>query len=107
MAEITDITANLPHRIQEVICIECKERWISVAPTVTKLRYFTCPNGHVGFVIATGCIGSIEDSGFPDEKPSLNPIQQAEYDRNVELLKSIRIPQAPPELVKDDNKPNN
>lgn len=55
MAEVIDIEANLPHRVQEVICVECKRRWIACAQAKVRLKDYECPNGHTGFVVATGC----------------------------------------------------
>lgn len=50
---------NIPHKvsevISEVICIDCKYRWISVRPTCTLLKDLECPRcGLQGYVIETG-----------------------------------------------------
>lgn len=50
-----DINENLPHKVSEVICIDCKHRWISVRPVGTPLKDLECPQcGLKGFVIETG-----------------------------------------------------
>lgn len=50
-----DINENLPHKVSEVICIDCKHRWISVRPVGTPLKKLECPQcGLQGFVIETG-----------------------------------------------------
>lgn len=55
MAEEIDITSHLLHVTSEVICINCKYRWIAVRPEITKLKKLECPNcGEQGFVIETG-----------------------------------------------------
>ena len=55
MAEIHNIEENLPHKVSEVICINCKYRWIAARPRVTKLKELECPCCHEqGFVIETG-----------------------------------------------------
>ena len=53
--KIVDINENTPHRVSEVICIECKHRWIAVRPTDTLLKELECPQcGIQGYVIETG-----------------------------------------------------
>ena len=53
--KITDINANKEHRVSEVVCLNCKRRWISVRPTETLLKNLECPKcGLVGFAIETG-----------------------------------------------------
>ena len=45
----------MPHKVSEVICINCKHRWIAVRPTRTLLKSLECPKcGKQGFVIETG-----------------------------------------------------
>lgn len=52
---IKDINENQPHKISEVICIDCKYRWLAVRPTVTLLKDLECPRCHTkGCVIETG-----------------------------------------------------
>ena len=41
--------------VQNLICLKCRHRHISVHPDIAKLRFMQCPNcGQVGFIIATG-----------------------------------------------------
>ena len=55
MAKEVDINENTPHKVSEVICINCKHRWIAVRPTVVRLTELECPECHQsGFVIETG-----------------------------------------------------
>lgn len=55
MAEVINIEENLPHKMSEVICINCKHRWISVRPTVVLLKDLQCPEcKQQGYVIETG-----------------------------------------------------
>lgn len=52
---IVDILENTPHKVSEVICISCKFRWISVRPTITRLKDLQCARcGIKGYVIETG-----------------------------------------------------
>ena len=52
---IKDINDNQPHKVSEVICINCKYRWLAVRPTITLLKELECPQcGKKGFVIETG-----------------------------------------------------
>lgn len=47
--------ANEPHIIQEVICVHCKHRWMSVRHIDCKLKDMECPCcNNVGYVIGTG-----------------------------------------------------
>lgn len=53
--EIINIEENLPHKVSEVICINCKHRWIAVRPEKTLSRELECPKCQMkGFVIETG-----------------------------------------------------
>lgn len=62
MSEIHHIEENLPHKVSEVICINCKHRWIAVRPCVCKLKELECPECHEqGYVIETGEIIDTED----------------------------------------------
>ena len=55
MSEVVDINTNQPHKVSEVICINCKHRWVSVRPLVTQLVKLECPNcNKQGYVIETG-----------------------------------------------------
>lgn len=52
---IKDINENQPHKVSEVICIDCKYRWLAVRPTKTLLKDLECPwCGKQGYVIETG-----------------------------------------------------
>ena len=49
------IDENLPHKVSEVMCINCKYRWIAVRPTNTLLKDIECPQcGLQKYVIETG-----------------------------------------------------
>jgi hypothetical protein len=49
------IDENLPHTVSEVICINCKHRWIAVRPSKCKLKDLECAGCHQqGYVIETG-----------------------------------------------------
>ena len=49
------IEENMPHKVSEVICIDCKYRFISVRPVGLPLKDLECPQcGRQGFVIETG-----------------------------------------------------
>lgn len=55
MSKIHHIEENLPHKVSEVICIDCKYRWLAVRPTTTLLKNLECPQcGKQGYVIETG-----------------------------------------------------
>lgn len=55
MSEIRNIEEQMEHKVSEVICVNCKHRWIAVRPTATILKYIECPQCHrQGFVIETG-----------------------------------------------------
>ena len=44
-----------PHKVSEVICVNCGHRWIAVRPSETKLRQLECPNCRKqGYTIETG-----------------------------------------------------
>lgn len=52
---IVDINENLLHKVSEVICINCKYRWLAVRPVDTLLKDLECPYcGMQGYVIETG-----------------------------------------------------
>lgn len=52
---VVSIEENIPHKVSEVICIDCKYRWIAVRPTGTLLKKLECPQcGQQGYVIETG-----------------------------------------------------
>ena len=55
MGLIINIEENLPHKVSEVICIDCKYRWLAVRPAETHLKDLECPKcGLQGYVIETG-----------------------------------------------------
>jgi len=54
MAIIRDIDEYLPHKVSEVICVKCGNRWISVRPEKTLLKELECPNCGAGWVVETG-----------------------------------------------------
>ena len=51
---VIDIEENMPHKVSEVICVKCGQRWLAVRPSVTKLKDLECSNCGRGFVIETG-----------------------------------------------------
>lgn len=62
MAEIIEFEKNLPHEVEEVICINCKKRWIAVFPSDTLLKDLQCPGcEECGYVIMTGQSLDVED----------------------------------------------
>lgn len=62
MTKIHSIEEQMRHKVSEVICVNCKHRWIAVRPTVTMLKNLECPKCHrQGFVIETGEIIDEED----------------------------------------------
>lgn len=59
MDEIIDFEAelekNLPHKVSEVICVQCGKRVICVRPVGTLLKNLECSGcGRVGYIIETG-----------------------------------------------------
>ena len=49
------IEENMPHKVSEVMCINCKHRWIAVRPTNTLLKNLECPQCWLqGYTIETG-----------------------------------------------------
>lgn len=54
-AHIIDIEEHQPHKVSEVICINCKHRRLAVRPEKTLLLDLECPEcQRKGFVIETG-----------------------------------------------------
>ena len=54
-SKIVNINENIPHKVSEVICINCKYRWIAVRPTDTLLKDLECPKcKQQGYIIETG-----------------------------------------------------
>lgn len=55
MSKVVYIEEQMPHKVSEVICINCKHRWIDVRPIATLLKELECPRcGKQGYVIETG-----------------------------------------------------
>ena len=54
MNNVVDIESNIPHIVQEVICVQCCYRWISTAPKDLLLKDYECLNCGHGYVIKTG-----------------------------------------------------
>lgn len=52
---VISIDEHTPHEVREVICINCKYRWIAVRPVGTLLKDLECPKcRQQGYVIETG-----------------------------------------------------
>lgn len=52
---IINIEEHIPHKVSEVICLNCLKRWVSVRPEETRLNQLECPNcKNTGFTIETG-----------------------------------------------------
>jgi DNA-directed RNA polymerase subunit RPC12/RpoP len=52
---IYDINMNQSHKVSEVICINCSNRWIAVRPHDTKLKDIECHKcNKQGYTIETG-----------------------------------------------------
>lgn len=55
LAKEIPIEENMLHKVSEVICINCKCRWIGVRPTNTLLKDLECPQcRQQGYVVETG-----------------------------------------------------
>jgi len=59
MGELIDLNAvkdsQEPHKVSEVVCLNCKHRWIAVRHVKTLLKELQCPHrGCRGFAIETG-----------------------------------------------------
>lgn len=52
--KILNFEEGLPHRVSEVICVKCGQRWFAVRPTATLLKELECNKCGAGFVIETG-----------------------------------------------------
>ena len=62
MSEIHYIEENMPHKVSEVLCVNCKYRWIAVRPCECKLKDIECPCCYQqGYVIETGETIDVED----------------------------------------------
>jgi hypothetical protein len=53
-SNIINIEEGLPHKVSEVICVKCGQRWYAVRPEDTKLIDLECGNCGTGYVIETG-----------------------------------------------------
>ena len=55
MGKVVDIESNLPHIVEELMCINCKFRYIGTRSIRVKLKNIVCPKcNQVGFIISTG-----------------------------------------------------
>lgn len=54
MGTVHDIDKLKPHKVSEVICLKCLNRFISVRPETTRLKYLECEHCGAGYVIETG-----------------------------------------------------
>lgn len=53
--KLYNIEQNIPHKVSEVMCINCKKRFISTRPESVKLKELQCPKClRQGFIIETG-----------------------------------------------------
>lgn len=52
--QIISFEDRMPHKVSEVICVKCGERWIAVRPEGTLLKELECTNCGCGYVIETG-----------------------------------------------------
>lgn len=53
--DVISIEEWMPHITEEVICVNCHNRWISVRPDFVWLKDLECPKcGEKGTVISTG-----------------------------------------------------
>lgn len=63
LANVIPIETNLPHRVSEVICLNCYKRWIAVRPKMVMLKQLECPAcKRIGLVIETGELLEGEDT---------------------------------------------
>ena len=52
---VVDINENIPHKVSEVVCLNCLYRWMAVRPTKVRLKELQCPKCmQQGNVIETG-----------------------------------------------------
>lgn len=54
MGRIVEITESEPHKVSEVICVKCGDRWFAVRHVETKLKNIECKKCGKGYVIETG-----------------------------------------------------
>ena len=54
MNNISNLEEKIPHKIEEVVCLKCLDRWTAQYPATLLLKNLTCEKGHKGFIIRTG-----------------------------------------------------
>lgn len=53
--KVVNFDEHFPHKVSEVICVNCCKQWIAVRPSNTKLKCLQCPDcKKQGYVIETG-----------------------------------------------------
>ena len=52
--KVIEFEQNLSHKVSEVICLKCLNRWIAARPEDTLLKQLECSLCGKGFVIETG-----------------------------------------------------
>jgi len=53
--KIENYLPPVPHKVSEVICINCMNRYIDVRPCITLLKELKCPKcNKAGYIIETG-----------------------------------------------------
>lgn len=52
--KVIEFEQNLSHKVSEVICLKCLNRWIAARPEDTLLKQLECEKCGSGFVIETG-----------------------------------------------------
>jgi hypothetical protein len=51
---VNEVIDNTPHKVSEVVCLKCLNRWIAVRPEFVLLKNLECKCGETGYVIETG-----------------------------------------------------
>jgi len=55
----------VPHTVSELICINCKKRWIAARPEIVLLKEIQCPKcKKQGYTIDTGQVINEEDCEY-------------------------------------------
>ena len=55
MGEIRKFEEGIDHIVEELICIECKHRFLDIRPLTSWLKDLECPQcGKMGYLINTG-----------------------------------------------------
>ena len=54
MSKVISIDENKPHKVSEVICVKCGNRWIAARPKEARLKQLECRECGIGFAIETG-----------------------------------------------------